>query len=326
MAIAVIGAGMAGLSAAQELVSAGKQVRLFDKGRGPGGRMSTRRVELNGQKISFDHGAQYLTARSDAFQAVLEGWVESGVAAEWPGQIVDLDHDRQAKSRSQQKRYVGTPGMNGIIRHLASDLDVTWGMRVIDIQKTSEQWRLVFEDGQVKDGFEAVILAIPAEQVPPLTRPCAPEIAKVAERVQSEPCWTTLAVFKDRVPVEWQAARTSEGAVAWIANNASKPQRGDFEAWVLQASASWSEAHLEDDKDAITERMLAAFCGLTGAGAVLFASAHRWRYAQVHVPAPDLCYWEQELSLGVAGDWCSGPKVEDAWLSGRALAARMLAA
>ncbi|WOR14709.1 NAD(P)-binding protein [Hyphomonas sp. FCG-A18] len=259
MAIAVIGAGMAGLSAAQELLSAGKEVRLFDKGRGPGGRMSTRWVELNGQQVRFDHGAQYLTARSDQFQSVLEGWVESGVAAEWQAQIVDLDHHGQAKPRPKQKRYVGTPGMNGIIRHLASDLDVKWGMRVIDIQKTSGQWRLVFEDGRAEDGFEAVILAIPAEQLPPLTRQCAPEIAKVAERIQSEPCWTTLAVFKDRVPAEWQAARTSEGAVAWIANNASKPQRGDFEAWVLQASANWSRTHLEDDKDAITDACLRRF-------------------------------------------------------------------
>ena len=324
MAIAVIGAGMAGLSAAQELVSAGKKVRLFDKGRGPGGRMSTRRVELNGQQVRFDHGAQYLTARSDAFQAVLEGWVESGVAAEWKAQIVDLDDVRQAKPWPQRKRYVGIPGMNGIIRHLASDLDVTWGMRVIDIQKTSGQWRLTFEGGQVEDGFEAVILAIPAEQVPPLIRHCAPEIAKAAGRVKSEPCWTTLGVFKDRVPVEWQAAHTSEGAIAWIANNTSKPQRGGPETWVLQASAEWSNTHLEDDKEKVAEFMLTAFQGLSGAADPLLITAHRWRYSQVYAPAPEQCYWDIEQAIGACGDWCTGPNTEDAWKSGRALAAQIL--
>lgn len=49
MTVAIIGAGMAGLSCARALVQAGVAVELFDKGRGPGGRMSTRRVELDGR-------------------------------------------------------------------------------------------------------------------------------------------------------------------------------------------------------------------------------------------------------------------------------------
>lgn len=43
--IAVIGAGLAGLSCAQALLQAGHAVHVFDKSRGPSGRMSTRRAE-----------------------------------------------------------------------------------------------------------------------------------------------------------------------------------------------------------------------------------------------------------------------------------------
>ncbi|MDP3490273.1 MAG: FAD-dependent oxidoreductase, partial [Phenylobacterium sp.] len=45
MKIAIIGAGMAGLSCAEALSDAGHAVQVLDKGRGPGGRMSTRRIE-----------------------------------------------------------------------------------------------------------------------------------------------------------------------------------------------------------------------------------------------------------------------------------------
>ena len=45
MTTAIIGAGIAGLACAQKLKQAGRSVKLFDKGRGPGGRMSTRRMQ-----------------------------------------------------------------------------------------------------------------------------------------------------------------------------------------------------------------------------------------------------------------------------------------
>ena len=68
MKIAIIGAGMAGLTCATRLSAAGHEVSVFDKGRGPGGRMASRRVEHGGETFRFDHGAQYFTAREMAFQ------------------------------------------------------------------------------------------------------------------------------------------------------------------------------------------------------------------------------------------------------------------
>jgi renalase len=66
--IVIIGGGMAGLSAATALAKTGASVTVLDKGRGPGGRMAARRVEIGGEQVSFDHGAQYLTARDPAFR------------------------------------------------------------------------------------------------------------------------------------------------------------------------------------------------------------------------------------------------------------------
>jgi monoamine oxidase len=72
MQVGIIGSGIAGLSCADRLTSFGHEVCLFDKGRGPGGRMSTRRVEVEGHTLSFDHGAQYFTRHSCANQSAVE--------------------------------------------------------------------------------------------------------------------------------------------------------------------------------------------------------------------------------------------------------------
>ena len=63
MRVAIVGAGLAGLACADQLVAGGHQVSLFDKGRGPGGRMSTRRME---DGWAFDHGAPWFAAHDPA--------------------------------------------------------------------------------------------------------------------------------------------------------------------------------------------------------------------------------------------------------------------
>lgn len=106
----IIGGGMAGLSAATALAETGARIVVLDKGRGPGGRMAARRVEIAGEQVSFDHGAQYFTARDPAFREAVAAWEAAGVAARWPAAGADA--------------WVGTPGMNACIKHLAAGLDV----------------------------------------------------------------------------------------------------------------------------------------------------------------------------------------------------------
>lgn len=106
MRIGIVGAGMAGLACAEELTSLGHEVRLFDKGREPGGRMSTRRIPTSAGEANFDHGAQYFTVRDDAFQQKVAAWISEGAAAPWPPAGSDA--------------YVGVPAMNAPVRLIPS--------------------------------------------------------------------------------------------------------------------------------------------------------------------------------------------------------------
>lgn len=222
MNFAIIGAGMAGLSCADALRDAGHGVALFDKGRGPGGRMSTRRLATPLGEASFDHGAQYFTARDPRFRRHVDGWCIAEIAAPLPA--------------AGDGAWVGTPGMNSLIRHMSSTHDVAWGSPVTGIVHSGEGWRLV-GDFQHRAPFDAVILAIPAEQAAAILSLHDFTMARIGLMARSQPCWTGMCVFDARLNHAADVIR-DHGARAWAARNNAKPGRSGPEAWVVQATES----------------------------------------------------------------------------------------
>ena len=308
MKIGIIGAGLAGLTAARGLSEAGHGVTLFDKARGPGGRMSTRRTETAQGMAFFDHGAQYFTVRDAGFAETVARWEAEGAAARWPA--------------AGDQAWVGTPGMNAIIKAEAAGHDVRWNCRIESIARDGAGWRFVHDGGS--ETFDAAIIAVPAEQVAPLLAEHAPEWAALAEATVSQPCWTVMASFAERIDYSLDTLRDS-GAIGWAARNSAKPGRTGPESWVIQGSPGWSAAHLEHDADSVITALMAELMAATGAALpeALVVQAHRWRYA-LSGSAGRTMLWNMETRLGVSGDWLIGPRIESAWASGRALAAAML--
>ncbi len=312
MTVAVIGAGLAGAACARALVEAGHAVRLFDKGRGPGGRMATRRALTPLGEVRFDHGAQYFTARDPSFRSVVEAWAAEGAAARWT--------DAEAALGAKEPLWVGAPGMNAVVKAALSGLDVRFGDRVAQVLGEAGDYRLRLESGDEVGAFHAVIVATPAEQAPALLEERAPAFARQAAAARSAPCWAVMAVFEQRLEERPSVIRSDQGAVAWAARDASKPGRADVESWVLHASPAWSRARLEDEPESVAEALMGAF----GAPTPAWRTAHRWRFARVETNAIAAFAWDPARRIGVCGDWRLGARVEAAWMSGHALGAAIM--
>src|SRR5207253_7051296 len=112
--IAIIGTGIAGLSAAQALRDTGYEVQLFDKSRGSGGRMSSKRSDAG----ALDMGAQYFTARDRRFVIEVQRWQANGWVAVWLPQLYNFHGGQLSPSPDEQIRWVGTPRMSAITRAL----------------------------------------------------------------------------------------------------------------------------------------------------------------------------------------------------------------
>ena len=309
MNFAIVGAGMAGLACANALKDAGHIVAVFDKGCGPGGRMATRHVASPIGTASFDHGAQYFTARDPGFRQLVDTWSDLGVAASWSPAGFDA--------------WVGVPGMNAVIIQMAEAHVVVWGYPVKGIVRNDGKWWLMGETGS-SGPFDAVIVAIPAEQAAAILSLHDFAMARIALMARSQPCWTSMFVF-DRPLDHIPSVIRDSGAISWAARNSAKPGRLGPEAWVVQASASWSGARLEASREDVSAILFPALSDAAGSSIPdpVAAMSHRWRYA-LSAGTGDGALWNPGIRLGVCGDWLLGPRVECAWLSGRMLAMRIL--
>jgi predicted NAD/FAD-dependent oxidoreductase len=182
----------------------------------------------------------------------------------------------------------------------------------------------------VFSGFDAVVLAIPGPQAQALlgTQAKAAALAKKAAKSTVAPCWTLMLAFPQAVQPglttlgpQWNAARSTHHRIAWLARESSKPGRGAIERWTVQASAAWSQEHLQDDNARVTAKLMKAFAEVTGIRAEpAHAEVHRWLYAKTEKPLGVSHLWDAKIGIGVCGDWCLGHRVEDAFVSGLELA------
>ena len=140
------------------------------------------------------------------------------------------------------------------------------------------------------------------------------------------PCWAVLFGFENPLSVEFDGAFVNVGPLGWVARNASKPGRPPTETWVVHASHDWSQDNLERPADVVADALTTAFFDVVEIRPVrpMAACAHRWRYAEVEKPLGEACLYDAGLRIGAAGDWCLGARIEAAYVSGFALAERVL--
>ena len=321
--VAVVGAGLAGLTCARELTQAGLAVTVFEKSRGVGGRLSTRRVDW----ATFDHGTQYFTARDPVFVDWINGLIALGTVSQWSPVM--------RQPNPAEPWYVANPGMNSLARAQAKDLNVVLNTRVSAIKWQDGQWHLVFEEGAAATGgdntnettFDAVVLAVPNEQAVPLLQPHRADWAASLAAIPLLPCWTVM-LSTEPVATTLQAGQPDSGPIGWWARNDSKPERSNNERqqdWVIQASSTWTEQNLNADKTVVIDALQKALLAQLGVEQMVStqtAMAHRWLYAR---RTPGLAtlgssLWHAQQRLGVCGDGLTHSRVEQAYLSGRDVA------
>jgi photolyase PhrII len=321
LSVAVIGAGIAGLVAARTLMDQGFNVRVFERARGPGGRSATRK---EGQ-FRFDHGAQYFTVRDERMRQFVNAWVEQGLVRRWAGLFGVAAGGQVLAKRSGPDRFVGVASMSAVARHLAADLNVAYQHNITAIEGAPNQWRLIAESGENSGLFNVVVIAAPPPQALLLVDPSSKAFA-LLRTVKMLPAWSVMAVFENRLDVALDGLFIHDSALAWAARNSSKPGRAAHECWVLHGSNRWSAAQLDQAPAKVASTLIAAFFKAIGTRRVepLLTKTHRWRYAQAENPLDVGCLWDDALQLGICGDWCQMSRIEGAFLSGMAMAGRVM--
>jgi renalase len=318
--VAIIGAGISGLSCATRLQKLGFEVEVYEKSRGVSGRMSTR----NGDGWNADHGAQYFTARDPIFIEELNHWVQSEVASIWNPHLKVFKQGQWYDSITNEKRYVGIPNMTAPGKFLARNLSIELNQTIDHITYKAGKWSLhSIEAGEIQKQFDWLVLALPAPQVLALTKQIDKAIERLVSGANMQGCWTVIVNPDKKLDIDFDAAFVNNEIISWVSKNNSKPGRMGHEAWIIHANPQWSQQWIELEKAEAAEMILdcAKKLGLDFRDSKI--SVHRWRYASGHLhTAPVICI-NHDLKLGFCGDWLHGGRVEGAWLSGYELASQI---
>lgn len=322
--VAVIGSGLAGLTSAIFLGRMGHHVRVFEKSRGPGGRMSSKRVSGG----SADIGAQYFTARNPEFLAFLEQNAGTDAFDVWRARFGFQATDNSWLPFPEEKRYVGTPRMTAITRALSAGLEINAEVRIERLIARGSQWQLECTEGQDRGTFDQVVITAPPAQARDILLASgldelAGQLIQPVEHIL--PCWAVAAHFAEPPTKQFDAMRPNSEQLYWVANNSSKPGRDDAgQWWVLHATPEWTQDHVDTAADLVSHKLVEAFSALTGNKLEPTETvAHRWLYARSADGEQPGYLLDAQKGVGLAGDWLAGGRVEGAWESAAKLVTAM---
>lgn len=314
--IAIIGAGIAGLTAALRAREAGLSPAVFEKSRGPGGRLASKRTQ---DGTSVDMGAQFFTVRNPRFRALLTDVAGGEHFGLWDARLWHENQEGEVSSFHQALRYVGIPRMTAITRALADGLSIQTGTRITGLTRAAGGWWLETDQGR-QGPFSRVIITAPPEQAQGLL-PEAVTASLGLEDFRMLPCWSLALRFWEPLELDFDGMQLAHESLGWVARNASKPERGVAEWWVLHANSTWSATHRDTDSSEVAAAMTTAFrqrfdIRQTATDHLV----HRWLYARPAAGATPGFLSTTDSSIGVCGDWLAGGRVEGAFESADALA------
>lgn len=334
--IAVIGAGIAGLSCARELLLRGCEPVVFEASDRLGGRCSSRNTRIGW----FDDGAQAISG--DTRLATYAAQLPGELAAVHPWTVPATPAEDEPKGRDRDKYEdeadttrtlkpigaVGVPSMLALASAVAQPLDVRLCTSIQQARRRGAGWVLHDATGKIDEHFQAVVLATPAPLALPLARESLRLTAALRD-VRYSSRWVLLLGSERAVGLP--GYREFQGSpIERVAAMHSKPGRPQNlpQRWFVEADARWSLQHEHDDAETVAELLLDNFRAHACRSVVPnFLCAHQWRHAFVETPAtmpgqPD-CLWDDAVQLGVCGDSVVASQVDRVHRSGVALARTM---
>lgn len=314
--IAIIGAGMAGLSAANKLRAKGKNVIVFEKSRGTGGRLASKRITLDTyESLSFDLGCPAISYETSIFKNQLDAWLQDGVVA---------------RSGSTQNAFVGERRNSGITRHLTQNMDIRFSTRILHMEHHLDTWHLYADNDPDRTqplSAKKVILATPPQQAFDLL----PEGHRLKSRLKQFdmlPQWVLLLAVHSTE--EFTFNKSTEHHIECISAEHTKRKRrdsSDVKMYQVQASTRWSQSTLEWDKEDVFNQLISQLRGMTNQNfTVIEHHIHRWLYSRPSSKNPLIPegFLASKDGVYICGDYLgkahSQCDIEAAYLSGHYLA------
>ena len=314
----VLGSGVAGSTIAN-LLSKKYSVHVFDKARGPGGRSSNKRFKKN---LSFDHGVQYISPKSKSFIKYIQKLHKNKILKSWDDNHLDFTFEKKPFS----SKYIGKRANNDLVKYNLRNIKQSFASPIEKIDFKKNFWQITLKN-KSKYQFKSLIVTCPFPQLKKLAKNYLnKKILKL--KVQMQPNITVMIALKNQKNLPISSIKFNDDILAWAANENSKKRfKSNINLWTLQATLKWSKKTINKYKNdkSVMNQLITRFIQLTGfkKNKIIFKKIHGWKYSYNYEKTPYLSVWDKKINLGICGDWLSGPKVENAWLSANNLARKI---
>lgn len=305
--IFIVGSGISGLSSAHYLANKGFDVTILDKGKYPGGRISTRRIE----KFIFNHGAQFLTAKSEKFREVCQKAQDDGVLKKWITQ-------------EGKNVFIGFPDMREFCLWLAKGLNIYQSTTVNKIKFNTKIEIYTYQKIFSCDG---IILTPPALQTSDLIKELDTWLSKKILKVSYFPCFSLMLGLNKKI--ENQLNITKNNFFDWIISENYKVNNFTLDnCLTLHSSEDYAKKNINADKTQVLDELILEFCRIYNFKKTdfIYKNIHKWRFSKVENPFDvKESKVSKKLPLAISGDWCpptlgnyvgKGQRIEDAFISG----------
>ena len=325
--LAIIGAGLAGLTLANQLSDI-FDISIFEKYHHVGGRMAQR----TSPPFEFDHGAQFFTIKNPEFLTLINQLIENGVVDRWDARFVEIDSTQIKKSRKwddEFPHFVGKPNMSSVCIYLAEKLiergvKIYVNTQVSVINPLHNEWQLKDKHDGDLGGFDWVVTAIPSAQTHQLM-PDSFLYKKTIESIQMDPCFALLLGFETQFDLAWDAAHITNSNLSWISVNSSKPNRNNHKSMVVMSRNDWATQHFHADQQWVIDNLMHSFRDIVGKQFLnpVLVELKRWHFANVQKNVSSKLLLDTEQNLAACGDWFISGRIESAFASAMMLAKEM---
>ena len=308
----VIGSGISGATIAN-LLNKKFQVNLYDKGRGPGGRASFKRIK--GQ-IGFDHGTQYFSPKTIEFKKFANRLIKIKILKKWSGNHIFLNSKK--KENKKHIKIIGKKGNNDICKFLLKKVKCFYQSEVKKIYYKNKLWFLLFTDGKIRT-YKGVILTCPFPQLKKLSEKFINNTFIKRKLKMDANITVMIAIKKNKKSPS--SFLFDDPVLFWAGNeNTKKRFKSKYDLWTLQSTFKWANKNIDKNKKNLKKNskiLIDKFFKLTKIKKtkVIYSINHGWKYSSNSKPLKIRSYWDPQKKIGVCADWFIGPRLESGWIS-----------
>ena len=316
--IAIIGAGLAGITIALK-INKKFDVKVFEKSRGVGGRMSTRQET----PFIFDHGAQFFKIKTSDFKNFLSELFSQQIIQPWNFRLAYFDGQNLSKIKfikDKDKFYVGVPNMDSIIKYLSKNCNVILNTKIESIIKENDKWNLYDQNKKSCGSYDWVILTLPAHQSLELITEKV-SFYPLIEKVKMKGCFSLMVGMSESINLDYEAAIIENEDIAWFALNNSKPSRLNNYCLLINSSYEYASKNINTPKDKVLKHLLNISSKFINYDLLKsnIIKIHEWRYVEAKCPPKENYFIDHKEKVAVCGDWFIDSRVEGAFLSANEL-------